>query len=117
MQEEDVRFLLNLAQGAPGIVQQLRTDPDRLRAERGVYSNASAFWNATTSLERFQLLKPLTERGETSDDFLLHLALALREQGGDLQQRSQAFHKLVRGLKTNAQRKLLAQEFTLAVGK
>ncbi|OGJ56761.1 hypothetical protein A3D88_00370 [Candidatus Peribacteria bacterium RIFCSPHIGHO2_02_FULL_52_16] len=115
MQEEDIRFLLNLAQGAPGIVQRLRSDPDQLRAERGVYSNASAFWNATTSLERFQLLKPIAERGEASDAFLLHLALSLREQPGDLQQRSQAFHKLVRGLKTNAQRKLLAQEFALAV--
>ncbi|HLD71557.1 MAG TPA: hypothetical protein VI873_03010 [Candidatus Peribacteraceae bacterium] len=116
MPPDDAQFLLRLAQGAPGVVQRLKTDPEALRKERMKYTQASDFWRTTSTVERLQMLKPLHDRSDESDTFLLHLSLALREQGeGSSERHSTALHQLIRGLKTNAQRKLLAQQFALAV--
>ena len=52
---------------------------------------------------------------EEAEAFLLHLALALQAEEGNKQIHSTALHRLIRGLKTNAQRKLLAQQFAMTV--
>lgn len=115
MPPDDAQFLLHLAQGAPGVIQRLRADPDALRKERTVFAQASAFWRSQSLVARLQLLKPLHERSEEAETFLLHLALALHAEEGSKQAHSTALHRLIRGLKTNAQRKLLVQQFAMAV--
>jgi len=114
---DDAQFLLRLAQGAPGIILRMKADPDALRLERQQYASALAFWHASSLAERLQLLKPLEAKGEDAQRFLLHLALALREERGDaLSDRAAALHGLLRNLKTNASRPLLAQKFAMEVG-
>ncbi len=115
MPPDDAQFLLHLAQGTPGIVVRLRADPDALRKERTVFTQASEFWHSQSLIARLQLLKPLHERSEEAEAFLLHLALALQAEEGNKQIHSTALHRLIRGLKTNAQRKLLAQQFAMTV--
>jgi DNA polymerase-3 subunit delta' len=114
---EDASFLLRLSQGAPGVILRLRGDPDLLRAERQRYTNALSFWHARTLGERLRQLEPLNERGEDAEQFLLHLALALREERTpDSVRRTAALLQLTRDLRTNASKPLLAQRFALAVG-
>jgi hypothetical protein len=114
--EEERRFLLRVAQGSPGILRNLIEDPDQLRQERQVHSSALAFWHSRSPLERLQLLKPLKERGTEADQFLLHLALGLREEMDELPDAS-AEHLVAfqRRLETNVNRELLAQKFVLAL--
>lgn len=113
-EEENARFLLHLAQGAPGVVHRLREDHDRLRGERLLHSKALSFWTTNARIERLKLLMPLQKRGEEADRFLLHLALTLREH--QLRPASErALAELVRGLETNAHRGLLTQRFALAI--
>jgi hypothetical protein len=114
--EDDSEFILHLAQGAPGIVALLRDDPDRLREQRLVQTAARSFWKSRSNRERLQLLNPLSQRGEKSEEFLLHLALALREQSPSLPLPSvQALGELSRDLQTNAHRGLLVQRFVSSV--
>jgi hypothetical protein len=114
--DDDRQFILHLAQGAPGIVKLLCSDPDALREHKLIHGNANSFWNAYSLTERLRLLEPLYERDEESDEFLLHLALALREQSPSIKpQNIKALSSLVAGSKTNVHRQLLAQEFALAV--
>ncbi|MBI3331544.1 hypothetical protein HYZ99_01130 [Candidatus Peregrinibacteria bacterium] len=116
LEPEESHFLLRRAQGAPGIVRRLRDDPDFLREEKLTAGQAAEFWRSASLMERLQLLKPLAERGEAADAFVLHLALALREEDSAERLRlSRSLHDLIRGLKTNAQRKLLAQRFALEI--
>jgi DNA polymerase-3 subunit delta' len=113
---DDARFILHVAQGAPGAVCALRDDPDLLRAARLVHAQAQSFWNATTLRERMQILKPLHERSASSDEFLLHLFLTLREQTPRPEEHTvRALIDLTEGLETNAHRELLAQRFALAI--
>ncbi len=133
---DDAQFLLRLAQGAPGVVCRLRDDPDALRCERTMYANAADFWRSSSLSSRLPLLTPLTERSEEAEHLLLHLALALRERAADGvhppglrpvpaqhwsggqdydRQATRALHELMRGLKTNTNRKLLVHEFALRV--
>ncbi|MDD4628083.1 MAG: hypothetical protein PHE68_01675 [Candidatus Peribacteraceae bacterium] len=114
--EDDRQFILHLAQGAPGIVHELKSDPETLRVHRLVHTKAISFWRARTLKERLKILEPLRERGTESDQLLLHLSLALREQAPAQQEHVRALHELVAGLKTNAHRQLLSQRFALRTG-
>lgn len=114
--EEDAQFLLRIAQGAPGTVLRLKRDPDALLRERQQYAQAVSFWHTASLAERLKLLEPVMERGDESAQFLLHLALALREEKDEnLSRRSNALHLLLHDLQTNASRPLLAQRFALSV--
>lgn len=111
--EDDRQFILALAQGAPGIVRALSDDPDALRAHRLLKGKAAAFWQARTLTDRLQHITPLLERGEAADQFLLHLALTLRENPARSLASSHALLELLRGLKTNAHRQIIAQRFAV----
>lgn len=114
--EEERRFLLHLSQGAPGTLLKLRDDPEALRNAKILHGAASRFWRSSSLLERLELLKPIHERGRESDEFLLHLALSLREQSPGFVAKSGAtFQELVAGLETNVSRQLLAQRFAMSV--
>lgn len=116
MNDDERQFLLRVAQGAPGVIVQLRENPDLLRAERQVYASALAFWHSRSHVERLQLLSPLHERGSGADQFLLHLSLAFREEH-DEHDPSSVRHltELSRNLETNVNRQMLAQQFVLAL--
>ena len=113
--QDDAQFLLHIGQGAPGRVLRLMNDPDALRAERLLHTQAIAFWNTRSLSERFSLLSPLTERGKEADRFLLHLSLALRESRDRTHRQERALSQLVSNYQTNAHRTLLAQRFALSV--
>lgn len=110
---DDAQFLLHAAQGAPGLVRRLRDDPESLRAEKLLHAQANAFWRSMHVSERMHLLEPMMERGDAADRFLLHLALTLREARPLHAGRERALRRLVSGLRTNAQRPLLAMQFAL----
>ncbi len=113
--EAEAQFLLRLAQGAPGTIIRLLRDPDLLRLEHQQYSKAVAFWHAPSLGERLRLLDPLLKRGDEAENFLLHLALALREEQGLDPHLVSALTALASDQRTNASRPLLAQRFALAV--
>ncbi|MDD5025937.1 MAG: hypothetical protein PHH13_01015 [Candidatus Peribacteraceae bacterium] len=116
MAEDDIHFILHLAQGVPGIAFQLKESPDALRTQRLMHSKAQSFWQSKSLRERMQLLTPVHERGEEAQLFLTHLALALREQMPKVPiTQSHALTDLIRGLGTNAHRQLIAQRFALQV--
>ena len=114
--EDDSQFILHLAQGAPGIIHELKGDPEALRVHRLVHTKAISFWRARTLKERLKILEPLRERGDESDQLLLHLSLALREQAPARREHVYGLHELVAGLRTNAHRQLLSQRFALSAG-
>lgn len=115
LSEDESHFLLHLAQGAPGVVKRLLADPDLLRGERLLHSKALSVWTAGSASERLKLLAPLLKRGQEADQFLLHLALTLREH--NLKPASErALTALAHGLETNAHRQLLVQRFALSAG-
>ena len=111
--EDDRQFILALAQGAPGIVYALKDDPDALRHHRLQQSAAGAFWRSASLSERLQYLEPVLKRGKDADDFLLHLALALRQQSASHPHASRALMELLRGFETNAHRQILSQRFAM----
>lgn len=113
--EEDRQFILHLAQGAPGVVLNLRRDPECLRVHRLIHTKALSFWRTKSLKERMQILEPLAERGRDAEQLLLHLALALREQAVFKYPAVTALHALAEGLRTNAHRGLLLRRFAFAV--
>lgn len=113
--DEEKAFILHVAQGAPGMVKRLATNPDLLREERLMHSQAVTFWGPRSLSERLDALSPLTEKGENGARFLLHLALALREAPGYSVQRAHALRRLTARLQTNAYKPLIVQEFALAL--
>ncbi|MFA7681511.1 MAG: hypothetical protein WCX61_00610 [Candidatus Peribacteraceae bacterium] len=113
---DDAQFIAHLAQGAPGTVIQLRDNPDFLREQRLAHSRALSFWRSRKPKERLGLLSPLLQRGEESDQFLTHLSLALREEMLHTSpQNVRALVELTEGLRSNAHRQLLTQQFVLTV--
>lgn len=115
VEDEDRQFILHLAQGAPGVVQDLRSDPEALRQHRLTHTKAISFWKSRSLTERLQILGPLSDRGWEAEQLLLHLALALRELSEIPPPAVRAYHDLVQGLKTNAHRGLLMQRFAFSV--
>ncbi len=114
--DDERQFLLRVAQGAPGVVKNLRDNPDHLRVERQIYSNALAFWHSRSPVERLGLLAPLHERSEEADKLLLHLSLAFREESTELPPGNVRYlTEFCRTLETNVNRQLLAQQFVLAL--
>ncbi|PIR48968.1 hypothetical protein COU80_00970 [Candidatus Peregrinibacteria bacterium CG10_big_fil_rev_8_21_14_0_10_55_24] len=114
---DDAQFILHVAQGAPGWAVRLRDDSDALREQRLMHAQAQAFWQSHSPRERLQILAPLHKRDEYAEQFLTHLALTLREHmpQAPLEQ-VHALSALADGLKTNAHRQILAQQFALAIG-
>ena len=118
LSQEDTRFLLRLAQGAPGVIKRLRQDPDAVRLERQAFDHAVSFWQSRSLQERLRLLTPLHEKNPEADQFLVHLSLALRDDVRAQPLRAvDSLHQLVLGFKTNTSRQLLVQRFALAVGE
>lgn len=115
--EDDQKFILHMASGAPGFAVRLRDDPDLLRLHRTIHGTARSFWDSVSLREKLQILEPMKQRSEAADNLLLHLGLTLREQTPDHKVRdAHAYQKLVADLQTNAHRQLLAQRFALSVG-
>ncbi len=115
VEDEDQQFILHLAQGAPGIAQELKVDPEALRAHRLIHSKAISFWRTRSLKERLQILDPLLKRGAEANQLLLHLALALREHMPPPRQSVDALHELAAGLRTNAHRGIIVQRFGMKV--
>lgn len=113
MDVHDASFIAHVAEGAPGFAKRLQGDPDMLRAERLMHTQAIAFWETNVLHEKLSYLKPLGERGGESDRFLFHLALALRAKPNAVHGQERALQKLVSSLGTNAQRGLQVQEFAM----
>ena len=112
--EDDMNFILNLGQGAPGIVYRLRDDPDQLRMERQIYEKALSFWKTTSLKSRLQILTPLHKRDSEADRLLTHLALSLRQQApGKREHLAKQFMDLASSLNTNAHRQIATQRFAL----
>lgn len=114
---EEAHFLQHISQGAPGLLLSLRDDPEKLRAERLLHTQANAFWRSTQMSERIKLLEPVTEKGADAERFALHLALTLRERSPRTLAQERALQRLTSLLKTNAQRPLLAVQFAMSVGE
>ncbi len=116
LDEEEAAFLIRLAQGAPGVVQELRQDPEAFRREQAAYAAARSFWDSRSLAERLKLLSPLNNRGADADRLLLHLSLALRETVKEVDPSSaESLGSLIEGLQTNVSGQLLAQRFALEV--
>lgn len=113
---DDASFILHIAQGAPGLAIALMNDPDMLRNEKLLHTQAVSFWGAPELHDRLKQLEPLTERGPESERLLFHLALALREVPEYKREQERALTELVQGLKTNAHRTLQVQKFAMTVG-
>ncbi len=114
--DDEQAFILHIAEGAPGTIADLRDDPDLLRMHRTVHGTAQSFWRSTTLRERLQILAPLSTRGQSADNLLLHLGLTLREQQpAHVARCADAYQELMQSLRTNAHRQLLAQRFALKV--
>lgn len=115
LDSEDVQFFLRVAQGAPGIVQQLKSNPELLRGHRLLHARACSFWQNHSLLQRLQLLDVLTEKAGEAEQFLFHLALALQEHPTPSPSWGIALRALCRAFRTPVQRQLLTQQFALAV--
>ncbi len=111
---EEAHFLTHISQGAPGLLLSLRDDPEKLREERLLHTQAGSFWRSADLSERLKLLEPMTEKGADPARFVLHLALTLREQPVRTAAQEQALRRLGSLLATNAQRPLLAVQFAMA---
>lgn len=111
---DDASFILHIAQGAPGLAVALMNDPDMLRNEKLLHTQAASFWGASGLHDRLKQLEPLTERGPEAERLLFHLALALREVPDYKHDQERALTDLVQGLKTNAHRTLQVQKFALS---
>lgn len=111
---DDQSFILHVAQGAPGTAIKLMNDPDALRAEQLLHTQAVSFWGASNTHNRLKQLSPLLEKGEESERFLFHLALALREVPDYEHAQERALAELISALKTNAHRTLQIQTFAFA---
>jgi len=114
--EDDQRFILHIARGAPGEVVELRDDPDRLRLHKTVHTSALSFWREASLSRQLHMLKDLHKRDEDATRLLLHLGLTLREQDPKTCVRyAPAYQELVDGFRTNAHRQLIAQRFVMSI--
>jgi DNA polymerase-3 subunit delta' len=115
--DDDAAFALHLAEGAPGKLVSLLTNPEVLRNAKQLHAQAKQFWQATTSLERLKWLMPFADKRDLLQEILPYLVATLREHP-DLGRRAawgKALTTLTDGLRTNAHRGLLLERFALAV--
>lgn len=115
LEPDESRFIVHIAQGAPGLATELHDDPDRLREEKQIHQQARSVWTARNLAGRLESLKPLSERGPDAERFLRHLALTLRESPEGTREQERALMQLVRDLETNAHRQLMVQRFALEI--
>lgn len=115
--EAEQDTIIDMAQGAPGVVYALRNDPEARRQVQQLATVARSFWDSRSVHERLKLLKPLEERGEGAEALLFQVALQLRKLPTRDPRALQAFHALVLSLKTNASRPLLVQRFVLDISQ
>lgn len=115
LEHDESRFIVHIAQGAPGLAKTLHDDPDLLRIEKQVHDHAKSVWTSRTLADRLAQLKPLFERGAESEQFLRHLSLSLRELPSGTREQERALMQLVRDLETNAHRQLMVQRFALEI--
>ncbi|MBP9774055.1 MAG: AAA family ATPase [Candidatus Peribacteraceae bacterium] len=114
----ELDLLLHLSRGAPGRFLTLKNDPDALRAEKQLHSQAAHFWQDSSLLERSQWLLSFTkEESALLEKVLLHIGLALREMN-DAEAKARyapPFAQLIEDLQTNAHKPLIFQRFALAL--
>jgi DNA polymerase III subunit delta' len=115
LEQPDASFITHIAQGAPGLALTLRDDPDALRDERLLHTQAIAFWEAQSLHDRLTYGKPLLERGADANRFMFHLALALRQKPDAKRTQERSLQQLTEALTTNANRGLITQRFAMSV--
>lgn len=115
--DEDAGFALHIAQGAPGTLSRLLSNPDLLRAHKQLHSQAKQFWQTTSLKDRLSWLLKATEKKQPIDDVLLHLGLTLKEYPDAMKRIEfvKAYCTMTQELTTNAHRALILERFALAV--
>jgi len=117
--QDEEELLLHLSNGAPGTLRLLQEDPEALRYAKQLHTRARSFWRTTSLSERLSLILPAQESRTSAEEFLLHLALTLREHGSIEERASWVpeYTQLVKALQTNTNRGLAFEAFTLAVSR
>lgn len=108
----DQQFIIDLAQGAPGIVVDLLRNPAALVEHKNWHAQAQKVWRSTSFKESVASLEPLLKRGPAASSFLVHLSLALRALPYSTSAYS-AYCMLTSGLQTNVNRSLLMNQCAL----
>lgn len=119
--EEDRSLLLDIAQGAPGIVLQSLDDPDRLRKFRQAHNDALRFLESPSLLERFQQLSnAMNDTAQISallQHAFLHLQAKLRSEDVEEAERARdvlaELFPLLHTLQSNTNKPLLAAHTAL----
>lgn len=114
LSSEDQQFAIDLSQGAPGVLMELVSDPERLAVHKTWQAQSIKIWNTTSFKECIQSLQPIAKRSSESAEFLLHLALALRMQPYKKWQHT-AYNNLLKALQTNANRTFMINQFALEI--
>lgn len=116
--EEDAAFAVHIAQGAPGMLVRLLSDPELLRTHRQIHAQAKQFWQARGLKDRLSWLMTSMEKSKTPEIVLLHLGLTLREHPDPVFRSlsARAYADLLQRLETNAHKGLLFERFALAIG-
>ena len=116
--EEDAGFAMHIAQGAPGMLVRLLSDPELLRTHRQLHAQANQFWQTRSAKDRLAWIIGSVDKSKEPETALLHLALTLREQPDPVFRAKSAkvYADLLRRLETNAHRGLLFERFALAIG-
>lgn len=115
-ESDDADFALRMAQGAPGKLLQLLSDPDALRESKQLHAQATQFWHGTSLREKTLWLLAL-EKSNDMEPALLHLGLTLRSYH-DPQKKAEwtkAYCALQSHLRTNVHKGLAVEQFALAV--
>lgn len=115
-ESDDTTFALSMAQGAPGKLLRLLSDPDALRESKQTHAQAMQFWHGRSLREKTMWLLALEKNGGI-DDALLSLGITLRSYH-DPKRKAEwtaAYCTLLGHLKTNTHRGLILEQFALAV--
>lgn len=116
--EDEQRFLLHIAQGAPGVLTMYRNNPDALRDARLTHEGARSFWKTASVQERINILESLVERSHTSEELLTSIGLALREiRPASFPHVVKAYARFSAGLQSNTSKSLLLHQFVLGVSQ
>lgn len=117
LDSDDASFILHLSQGAPGKVVRLLKDPDLLRHEKQLHAQADKFWSERSRHRRLQWIMNAAEKSADPEKILLHLGISLQEhvRSSMRQDWYKAYMELLSGMRTNAQRGILLEQFVFAV--